>query len=176
MLNVANLRKSSLWLNADLICSESLFSPCNRPPRLLRKREKFGEDAATTTTRVQQMFATADKFPCSSTKTNRNLSVAAFLKTNPGSLGHLAVGEVRRCRGGDWHRPLAHFPPLGKSLEQSVGLRWWPAVWRDPAGGCRGTARRAQQCRALGITTSRCPSPGRGGPVALGQPINVTFK
>ena len=25
-LNVANLRKSSLWLNADLICSESLFS------------------------------------------------------------------------------------------------------------------------------------------------------
>ena len=28
----------------------------------------------------------------------------------------------------------SEFPPE-KSLEQSVGLRWWVAVWRDPAGG-----------------------------------------
>ena len=125
---------------SDLFGISLFIITCNRRARLLRKREKFGEDAAAATTRVQQMFfsSASDKFPCSSTKTNRNLSVAAFLETNPGSLGHLAVGEVRRCRGGDWHpppRPPAQFPPLGKSLEQSVGLRWWPAVWRDPAGG-----------------------------------------
>ena len=171
MLNVANLRKSSLWLNADLICSESLFSSCNRQPRLARKREKFGGRCSNDTSPTD-VFLSADKFPCSSTKTNRNLSVAAFLKTNPGSLGHLAVGKGAK---------VSTRRILTSSSSVSVPTSTRKSLEVD-GGGVEGSSGRVpwyrpalQQCRALGITTSRCPSPGRGGPPVLSL-SSVTFK
>ena len=41
VLNVANLRKSSLWLNADLICSESLFLIMQRASKTAEKDENL---------------------------------------------------------------------------------------------------------------------------------------
>ena len=102
----------------------------------------------------------------------KQLSVAAFSKTNPGSLGHLAVGKGAK---------VSTRRRLTSSSSVSVPTSTRKSLEVD-GGGVEGSSGRVpwyrpalQQCRALGITTSRCPSPGRGGPPVLSL-SSVTFK
>ena len=155
-----------IWFVRNLSFHHATLQPATKTGE--KEGEIWGRCNDTSPTDV---FLSADKFPCSSTKTNRNLSVAAFLKTNPGSLGQPAVGEVRRCL---WHLRLASSSHhWGKAWSSPWGWAWWRCGGIQRAGAVLQPALD----RALGITTSRCPSPARGGLRALNvQPLNVTFK
>ena len=147
-----------IWFVRNLSFHHATLQPATKTGE--KEGEIWGRCNDTSPTDV---FLSADKFPCSSTKTNRNLSVAAFLKTNPGSLGQPAVGEVRRC--------LCH-------LRLASSSHHWGKAWSSPWGWglwrCGGKERAGAVLqpaldRALGITTSRCPSPAKGGLRATSQ-------